>query len=73
MLSAELAARGRFFLVRPMTEFLNCIDGVSHLMRNLPSLICFGSAMFLAVKKVEGWGWFLFVGFLLFHLPGISN
>jgi len=31
----------------------------------LPSITCFIVAAFLAVKEKEGWGWFLFVGFLL--------
>lgn len=27
--------------------------------------VCFGVSAFLAFRRTEGWGWFLFVGFLL--------
>jgi hypothetical protein len=31
---------------------------------NLGAVVCFGAAGYLAVKGVDGWGWFLFVGLL---------
>lgn len=31
----------------------------------LPSIVCFVVSAILAVKEKDGWGWFLFVGFLL--------
>jgi len=30
---------------------------------NLVALSCVGSAAYLAVHKIDGWGWFLFVAF----------
>ena len=38
---------------------LACVVGV------LLSLVCVAGAFWLALKSKEGWGWFLFVGFLL--------
>lgn len=28
-------------------------------------LMCIGGAVFLAYNKVSGWGWFLFIAFLI--------
>lgn len=34
-------------------------------LRLLAPLICFGMAGLLAWNKIDGWGWFLFVGVLV--------
>lgn len=34
-------------------------------MKYIPSIICFAAALTLAVLKIQGWGWFLFFGFLM--------
>ncbi len=34
------------------------------LIINLFSIICGGTAAYLAANSLEGWGWFLFVGLL---------
>jgi hypothetical protein len=31
----------------------------------LPSSICAAAAFYMAVHNIEGWGWFLFVAFLV--------
>ena len=38
---------------------------VVFILSMIPSAICFIIAAILAVKERDGWGWFLFVGFLL--------
>jgi hypothetical protein len=34
------------------------------LIAQIPSAICFTGAAAIAVAGAEGWGWFLFIGFL---------
>jgi hypothetical protein len=31
----------------------------------IPSSICIGGAVYMAVNGISGWGWFLFVGVLV--------
>ena len=33
-----------------------------------PSLLCLVIAWYLAAKKLDGWGWFIFAALLLTHL-----
>lgn len=41
---------------------------------SIPSLVCFITAGYLAMKEKEGWGWFLFVGLLALNLvPVVGN
>lgn len=40
---------------------------------NLPSLACILLAGYLAINGVEGWGWFLFLAFLLFTTINIKD
>ncbi len=42
----------------------------SFLLVILPSIICVLTAAILAYKRIEGWGWFLFIAVLLFLFAG---
>jgi hypothetical protein len=34
------------------------------LIGNIPAMICAGSAFYMAINGISGWGWFLFVALL---------
>lgn len=38
---------------------------MTDLAKILPATACFAVAGYLAIKGLDGWGWFLFVGVLL--------
>jgi hypothetical protein len=43
------------------------------LLRNLPAIACVIAAAALAVNRIEGWSWFLFVGLLMTSYPTDSS
>lgn len=43
--------------------------GLNLLIANIATIICVSFACYLAVKGIDGWGWFLFVGVLLGTVP----
>lgn len=42
------------------------------LFMNVPSIIMCSFAAYLAVKGIDGWGWFLFCGILIATVPKLS-
>lgn len=42
------------------------------LFMNAPSIIMLSVAAYLAVKGIDGWGWFLFCGILVAAVPKSS-
>lgn len=43
------------------------------LLANIPSGMCIGTAAYMATNSYAGWGWFLFVGFLVSALPKATS
>lgn len=44
---------------------MNDVHLIAFFLRLILALSCFAFSGALAYRKQEGWGWFLFVGFLL--------
>lgn len=34
-------------------------------LANLPAVLCASAAAYMAINSINGWGWFLFVAFLV--------
>lgn len=43
------------------------------LLANIPCGICIATAAYMAINSYAGWGWFLFVGFLISALPKVNS
>ena len=43
------------------------------LLANTPSGMCIGTAAYMAINSYAGWGWLLFVGFLVCALPKVNS
>jgi hypothetical protein len=38
------------------------------LFANIPTMICLVFSGYLCIHEIDGWGWFLAIGLLMFHV-----
>lgn len=48
-------------------------ENIKLLIWHIPTVVSIIAATYCAINKIQGWGWFLFVGILVAVVPSRSN